>query len=560
MSALREIIARFGISFDTAELKKGNTALENTIGAVKNFAGALGTGLALHAIGEFIIGLTEEADALAKQSAVLGLSLADMQSWNYAAAMQGVSAEALAASLAKLSGGKYDAASLAKLGVTAKKSGGEMKTSGELLEEVGGALSKIDDPTKRNTLAMGVLGKSYAKLLPLFADGSKGLKELRGEFDALGGGFTDDFAKQADDFGDNLDRAKVIWKGVSITIVGSMLPTLLLLSRRFIEVVKPLVVMIKHSEALKTGAIALGVKGLLVLSKAIGPLGAGFRVLAGHILRTVLPLLILEDALTFLSGGDSMIGRALEKFFGAGSSDKVRAWIGSVKTEFLAFIGSIKSGAILDDWNLLVATLKKDIRQTLGNDFGDVLNSAGGLFLLFIDLLTGGWDNFTGKSAAAWDAYLLYWKIASVEMQGAFLAVVAVIEDAFAGMWNSVLSGAQGALGVVQRAANAVGASDIAQRVGGVISSLESSKGAGDASARASAALSQERLGIASAGDAIGNRLTAGRPDVTNHTEVTVTVPPGTPETMANRVGAAAAAGVAKSNRATYAALNPGKG
>ncbi len=149
-----------------------------------------------------------------------------------------------------------------------------------------------------------VLGKSYATMLPLLADGSKGIKELRADFDALGGGFDADFAKRADEVGDNLDRMKVLGKNLSITILSAVLPTLVDLSRGVVSLAKPMIAMLKNSQLIKAGAIALGVKGFMALSRAIGPLNLALRGLMFRVLPLVAAFLLFEDALTFLSGGD----------------------------------------------------------------------------------------------------------------------------------------------------------------------------------------------------------------------------------------------------------------
>lgn len=546
MSALREIIARFAFDFDDAGVKKADSAIFGLLGSVKEFAGALGAGLGVGFMFHFVAGLAEEADALQKQSDALGLSMKEMQEWQYAAMMQNVSAEALTKTLGRLSGGKYDAKALAELGVKAEESGGKLKSGTDLLEDVAEGLSKIEDPSKRNAIAMKVLGKSYLQLMPLLQGGAKGIQELRDEFDQLGGGFTEDFAKQADAFGDNIDRLKTVWKNFTIVVVGRVLPALLTLSTRAFQLAPRIIDLVKHSKALETAAIMLGTKGLVFLSGKIGPLGAALKTLSRQFFTVILPLLILEDFLVFLAGGDSLFGRIVDKIFGEDTSEKIRGWVSNVKGEFLGFIADLKSrpGKLADDWQVFTNALSADINALFGETFGGVLNTAGGMFVTFLDLLTGGWDNFKTKSGAVWDEIALMWKIVWSELDLAFLQVAAKIGDNFVNLWNFIVTGVQSSMRLVGKLLEMMGAAGLADKLtGGVVRELEAVKG-GSLNDMVVKARDLDRTRFASDYDAIQARLSGAKPpEISARTQVNVTVPPGTPEETAQRVGKAAADG-----------------
>lgn len=547
MSALREILASFSFALDDSGLKKADAALSSTIGTIKEFAGALGAGLGLGAIFHFVNGLTEEADALQKQSDALGLSLAEMQEWNYAAMMQRVSGEALAKTLGKLSGGKYDKKALAELGVAAEESGGKMKSGTDLLEDVAEALSKIDDPAKRNGLAMKVLGKSYLQLMPLLQDGAKGIEELKKEFDDLGGGFSPEFAKESDAFGDNIDRMKTVWKNLMILVVGRVLPTLVTLSSRLFQLAAPVMNLIKHGKLLETAFAAVALKGVLFLSGKIGPLGSALKMLSKEFFKVVLPLLVLEDLLVFLAGGDSVIGRLLEKLGGKGTADKVRAWVGDVKKEFLGFIDDLKSRPekLADDWQVFTTALSADIKSLFGDTFGEMLNIGGGFFVTFIDALTGGWDNFATKTGATWDEFVLMFKIVQHEIAGGFVEMYAGIADGWISILNGLVSGAQMALRMVGKVAHAVGADSASKAIGDVAKGLEYEKGDANLAERVAKARYIDRTSLAGQYDNIQARFN-GTSEVHAPVQVNVTVPAGTPADMAKRVGDAAANGTTK--------------
>src|ERR1700733_8651639 len=138
MGALREIIAHFGGEFDHEELEHGAKSLEHVVEKVKDLAGALGAGLMIHEIKEFIFGLTEQAEALMQQADAFGMSTKEMQEWQGAANIAGVKTEYLDTAfkiLARNVGkGGPAAAALAKLGVATKDASGEIRPVGDLFE------------------------------------------------------------------------------------------------------------------------------------------------------------------------------------------------------------------------------------------------------------------------------------------------------------------------------------------------------------------------------------------------------------------------------------------
>lgn len=564
MGALRELLASFSFDFDQSSLKKVDAGLEATIGNIKNFAGALGAGLGLGAIFEFVNGLTEEADALQKHASAIGVSLAEMQEWNYAAMMQNVSAEALSKTLGRLSAGKYDPKALAELGIAAKDSAGHMKTGTELLGDVADGLTKIEDPSKRNALAMKVLGKSYLELMPLLQEGSKGIEQLRQEFESLGGGYTEDFAKEADAFGDNIDRLKTVWKNFTIVVVERVLPTLVMLSGKFFQLAPRIVELIKHTKLLEAGAIALAAKGLFFLSGKIGPLGTALKLLTRQFLGVVAPLLILEDLLVFMAGGDSLFGRFLENAFGKGTSDTVRAWVNDVKKELLGLINDIRTNPkkVEDDWTVLRTALNKDLSppwlkklSAVSEAIARWMNPIGLVQTAFRALGTTVSEVFQSnitKRVAAVGAELGTW-LNPVELMmrawRAFGDLIIMVGHSVVDTWRAAFDG------IISLFEALFDRMRAPLRLAAKVALSTGAKGfAADLAAAADFRFApQAPAGGAAA--ALGG-------DVTNHVEVNVNVPPGTSADLARRVGKAAADGTQDGldlNAAYSATVNGGR-
>lgn len=564
MGALREVAAHFGVTFDDAALKKGVEGVTAGIDKIKSFGSTLASGLAVSTLWHFTEGLLEEADALSKHSAVLGISMKSLQEWQYMASLAGVSNEALQATFTKLSGGK-GAKGLAALGIQSKKTSGELKLGPEILEEVAEKLSKIENPSERNSKAMAVLGKSYARLMPLLADGKEGIQKLKQEFEDFGGGWGEETGKSAEEFNDNLTRVQFIWKSFTIGVLTAVLPTLVQMSRHLIGAAKSTIMFLKQGKAVEAVFAGAALRGLIFMSSKIGPLGAGLKMLTAQFFKVIVPLLILEDLLVFLSGGDSAFGRLVEKVFGIGTSEKIRGFVSEVWGAFTTLVTRLRTApqSVLDDWDLLVRILKARMMEFFGPTIGGLIVGIGQYWSFVLGLMTGGWDNFANKFIAVGQTIALsahrVWQL----IGQAGLLQAALLSDAFTKVWNRVLEGAQTTLGLVSKVSGVVGATSLAKTIDQARESLDGNKGSVSAVKDANARIFQENQAFQADRAAIAARLRGGGGSTTNNaptvvTNVNVTVPEGTPKQQANAVASAAASGAQNGLRGAKATLVPG--
>lgn len=350
--ALREILASFGFEVDTAGLKKGEQGATSLLDKITGFGRLAAGAFVSKEIVDFGRNLLNEADGLAKASQGLGVNAQHLQQLEHAAGLSGVGVDELRGALARLQTGAAGAAdkgttpaavALKELGISAKKTDDTLKTSGELFEEVGIAIGEVENPTKRAGLASKFFGKSYAKLLPLFAEGQEGIDKLKGEVEELGFAFDDAFIENAESVNDNIDRLKKGLTGVVIQALGPLLPDIVELTEDLIGLTKQFIDLTRNSKVIQATLVGLGAKGVFVLAKQLGGLGGALKSLRGLVLRTILPFLVLEDALVFLSGGDSAIGEGLDAAFGEGTASKVRDWCNSVLAEVQGFFTDLVS-------------------------------------------------------------------------------------------------------------------------------------------------------------------------------------------------------------------------
>jgi hypothetical protein len=569
VSALREILAVFGVEFDSKQLDKGGVTIDGMVGKLKSFGQAVAGAFVVKEIVDFTREVAAEADQLAKTSAALGLNAQSLQEWRHAAGLSGVDAGLLDASFNKLArnaseaanGGKTQAEAFKRLGVEVKDQSGALKPLGRLFEEAGVAVGGIENPTEKAALAMEIFGKSGAKLIPLFAEGKEGMAALRAEVEELGFAFDDAFLDIAQEANDNVDRFNLALKGLKIRLASEVLPIMSSLAISTARIVAAFGKLLKNTEFLKAGLISLGLVGLVKLSALIGPLASINTLLragAGLLLKYIIPFLILEDFIVFLQGGDSAIGDVLDKLFGEGASGKVRKFITDVIDSVKAFFDDLRNrpGKVVEDFKLFWETLQADAEELFGPIFGGILQGLIDFWYYVINALTGGWDNFLAATNAAWEAILLALEIVWTELKFGFLAVGATINDAFEGVWNNIIAGAQAALATVRDVISKLpGTSSIVEGLNQAITSVGGATAAANLADTIGQQRTDARLAIAQKGDQLGRQAavaTAG--GVLNapvNNTVNVTVPPGTPAQQAKAVAKAAQGGVQKGMAAT---------
>lgn len=384
--ALRQIIASFGVDFDTKSLARGDSAVSGMIGKLKTFGTAVAGAFAIKEVLGFTMGLAEQAVELQHHAEALGISAQSLQQWDFAASLSGVSAEELQIGLQKLqrsavgAGGKGGelGAVFKKLGVDVKGSSGHFKNADELLTDVAGAIGDMTDPTLQTATAMQIFGRGGARLLPFLKQGRAGVAALKEEVAALGGGFTDDFIEKSEAMVQDSKRLEFAFLGLKVKAIGPLLPILTQLAEGATKFVVAGGEMLKKSNAAKAALIALGVGGAIAMAPlllSIAPIVAGF--------------LLLEDALTFLSGGKSLTGDLIDKYFGPGAAAEVKAFANTLGSEVMpalkAAFAIFTDGKPLDE---KFQELHSFIQAKLGPDTKAVFHEIVDDIKLMVDVVT----------------------------------------------------------------------------------------------------------------------------------------------------------------------------
>jgi hypothetical protein len=356
-AALRSIVAFFGFDIDSKKLDDMDKKIEHATGKLEAFGTALAGGVFVRGVVQMIEGTIEIASALEDTSERLGVGVEDLQRFQYAASLVGVSAEEAGTALGFLNknmgkalGGDAGASqAFAGLHVALKDAAGDVRPLMDVTEDLADSFAGMGSQQERTAKVMEIFGKAGAKMLPILQGGREEVRKTFLEFQALGGGLSTETVAAMDDVGDQMTRLKLVVSSLKGRLVTELLPTLRQWTDRAVQAGICVMDLAKRTNVMKVamGALALvtgiaAVGALGKLAEAFGIAGKGisgfFKLgFTGMLIVGVLALIALavEDIYTWLTGGKSAIGDFIDALFGVGAS---QATIETIK-ETIAKLG-----------------------------------------------------------------------------------------------------------------------------------------------------------------------------------------------------------------------------
>lgn len=332
--ALRELFAKFDVDTSAA-----STKLQGLNGAVNNIKASFGTlaasfvgAFSVHAFAGFIEDQIRIGSVLNDTAEKLGVSTTELQKFQFAAGLSGVSAEGAANSLRFLNknlgeaigGATEQSQTFAALGIDLAGVKSGSKTATDLLPQLADKFAAAGSDAERTALSMKLFGKSGAEMLPLLRQGGAELAKLGQEFEALGGGLDEDFIKTADKAGDEIDKLKFAFGGLKARIAADVLPGLTKVVQSMQKGIVWFRGMAKETNIVKEGLAILGVtaglagakaaigwakffgvfpKGNVGIVKTLASLGS-FGLIIGAVAGLAL---VFEDLWVGINGGESVI-------------------------------------------------------------------------------------------------------------------------------------------------------------------------------------------------------------------------------------------------------------
>jgi len=148
----------------------------------------------------------DDLNTLAKQT---GFTTAELQKMQYASDRIDVSMETITGAAAKMT--KQIASgnsAFAELGISLTDASGNTRNVTDIFYETIDALSKVENETDRDTLAMSLFGKSANELAGIIDDGGEALRTLGMEAENTGLILSQDALDSANQFNDAIDQLK----------------------------------------------------------------------------------------------------------------------------------------------------------------------------------------------------------------------------------------------------------------------------------------------------------------------------------------------------------------
>lgn len=202
------------------------------------------------------------------------------------------------------------------IGTNFKASGQEIRSIQEQAPELAKIIAKAAGGSTDDLMAMAKAGKITSKLVV------DAVRNAGPELDRA-------WAKRTKSFEDISNRFTTEWQ----MLVKQLLPTIAKIIDKLGDLVQWTQEWVEKGEAMNTMIAA----AIIV----VGGLTVAFSALALKIMLVTAPFialfLVVEDFVTFMRGGDSIIGRFFDKIFGEGGAERARQKVGEIWEYVKAF-------------------------------------------------------------------------------------------------------------------------------------------------------------------------------------------------------------------------------
>lgn len=245
-------------------------SVKRNVGSINGLLAGIGVGVSAGALTAMVKDAIDFADEMGKAAQKVGVTTEALSGLKYAADLSDVSFETLQQGLKKLSVNMQDAATGGKtaseafklVGVGVKDSTGNLKGADVVLKELAARFEQMPDGAEKTALAVKLLGKSGAELIPLLNGGADGIAAMTEEAAKFGKIVDSETARAAEQFNDDMTRLKASVTGVGMSIAKDLLPTLNVIAESLVGYTK------------STDAAADSTSILTIALQAISVLGA----------------------------------------------------------------------------------------------------------------------------------------------------------------------------------------------------------------------------------------------------------------------------------------------
>ena len=215
-------------------VKASMGGLISQAGQLSGALASIGAGFSAGAFASSIKQAINDFDNLNKMAQKVGVSVESLSGLDFAGKLSDVSLESIGTGLKKLSVNMADAAkgtgessvAFKARGISVKDASGNLRSADDVFADIADAFAGMEDGAGKTNLAIKLLGKAGADLIPLLNQGSKGLASMRKEAEEFGALIGTDLARKSEEFNDNLTRLNVAMNAFKVTLASGVIDDL----------------------------------------------------------------------------------------------------------------------------------------------------------------------------------------------------------------------------------------------------------------------------------------------------------------------------------------------
>lgn len=287
-----------------------------------------GMALATRAAFQFADSFAAGAESLRDTARESRVTTTQIQELDHAAVQGGVGLERMRSGVATFGAslrsaerwGNGTTGMLRRLGIQARDSGGRIRPTGELMDEVAVAMEHIESPTRRARVAVQLFGESGRRMLDVLHTGPGGIRALRDELAELGGGVTPEAVEASRQYTQATEKLSRAQDSLRSVLAVSLLPALSWLVEKGAAVGGLMARLTNGTHVVQIALAGLALAAAAAAAPIIiawAPVALPFVVMAA---KVALAVAVLDDLITFVEGGDSAIGRLIDSLFGVGTA------------------------------------------------------------------------------------------------------------------------------------------------------------------------------------------------------------------------------------------------
>ena len=228
---------RVNLGLDSANFTKGLKQSQSSLQKFGKRMAVVGAGLSAAGAGISLAIRSQlnAADAMSKAALKIGIPTDELSRLAHAADMSGVSMTTLQSAVGRMSRAMATTPDkFTDLGIALRDANGEMRPTSAVMQDLADKFQAMPEGAEKTALAMDLMGRSGAELIPMLNGGAAALKGMMDEADDLGIVISPEMGKAAEAFNDNISRLTKQMGGLWTMITANLAPVLVTLSDKMV--------------------------------------------------------------------------------------------------------------------------------------------------------------------------------------------------------------------------------------------------------------------------------------------------------------------------------------